>query len=219
MVYKYFLLLNPYRYSKWLSFTVLFSLSLVKPLQAKEIYVTEVSEKSNTAVSKAIRLKTAIEKSTSLRANSNVQTLDRDILFRYPQTISQTSQISQSLSQQDNTRPPSNQPIPQQNIPALPPPEELLEPNGIPSTPETIPPTQIPQTILVNKIEIKGSTVFSQEEFAKITKDYINKPITFAELLQLRSRITQLYLDEGYITSGAYIQTRDLKTAQLKLKS
>jgi hemolysin activation/secretion protein len=52
---------------------------------------------------------------------------------------------------------------------------------------------------------VLGSTVFSSHELAKVTAPFSGRPITFAELLEARSAVTQLYIDKGYITSGAYI--------------
>jgi hemolysin activation/secretion protein len=63
----------------------------------------------------------------------------------------------------------------------------------------------------VERIEVMGSSVFSAAEFAKITEPYTKRPLAIAELFQLRSAITQLYVDRGYITSGAYIPPQTLQ--------
>ncbi|MEO1377325.1 MAG: ShlB/FhaC/HecB family hemolysin secretion/activation protein [Cyanobacteria bacterium J06635_10] len=189
---------------------------LVKPLKAEEIKQTEVfpqfNKTSKTETSKALRLKSAIQNNLRGTQNSNTETFDRttsiqplntDILFGYPENIAQVGQRRQSFPQ-DRTKPPSTQPLPEENLP-LPPPSELLEPSPTPTIPQTTPPGELPQTINVNKIEIKGSTVFSQEDFEKIKAKYRDRPVTFAELLQLRSEITKFYVDSGYITSGAFL--------------
>lgn len=230
MAAKYFLLSNSYKYCQWLSFAVLSSMALVKPLRAEEIKLTKITSKSykesNALTSKAVKLKNAIQQNKSPRVNSSLQTsdnltsresVDANILFRYPETISQASQRRQS-SPQDTTKPPSTQPLPEPNLPTLPPPEDLLEPNRTPTTPERSVPGKIPQTITVKKFEIKGSTVFSQKYFDKITKPLTNRPITFAEILQLRSQITKLYLDNGYITSGAFIPTQKFQDGTVEIE-
>jgi hemolysin activation/secretion protein len=56
-----------------------------------------------------------------------------------------------------------------------------------------------------------GSTVFSPEEFAKVTAPFTNRPLSFAELIQARSAVTQLYIDQGYVTSGAFIPPQTLQ--------
>ncbi|XGW00948.1 MAG: ShlB/FhaC/HecB family hemolysin secretion/activation protein (plasmid) [Leptolyngbya sp. BL-A-14] len=49
------------------------------------------------------------------------------------------------------------------------------------------------------------SLVFGNEELQKVVAGFLNRPISFAELLQARTAITKLYISKGYITSGAYI--------------
>ncbi len=116
-------------------------------------------------------------------------------------------------------KPPSNQPLPEQSPQPLPSPEELLQPPATTTpTPEPIPSGEVPQTIIVKKFKITGSTVFSPEDFDKITKPFTNRPISFAELFQLRSEITELYVDKGYITSGAYIPPQKLQNGVVEIK-
>jgi len=102
-------------------------------------------------------------------------------------------------------------PIPSPELPQpLPPPEELLEPSSpTPTTPENIPGGL--RTINVERFEVVGSTVFSPEQLAKVLAPFTNRPISFAELFSARSAITQLYFDNGYITSGAYIPPQTLQ--------
>lgn len=101
--------------------------------------------------------------------------------------------------------PPSPQPIPSPTPPAtLPPPEELLPPPTQPPTSQPIP-GRLPETYTVKRFEVVGSTVFSPEELAQVLAPFTQKQISFAELLQASSAITQLYINHGYITSGVYI--------------
>lgn len=94
----------------------------------------------------------------------------------------------------------------------------ILQP-GTPVTPSSAPiPGNIPATITVTRFEVIGSTVFTQQDFDKITKDYINRPISLAELFEMRSKITKLYLDNDYITSGAYIPPQDLEGGVVKIQ-
>lgn len=97
-------------------------------------------------------------------------------------------------------QPPPKLPLPQK----LPPPSELLEPSTpTPIAPQPLP--NIPDTVIIKKFDVVGSTVFSQEELAEILKPFINKPITFEQLSQAKSAVAKLYFDNKYITSGAYI--------------
>ncbi|NJR47478.1 MAG: ShlB/FhaC/HecB family hemolysin secretion/activation protein [Hyellaceae cyanobacterium CSU_1_1] len=58
----------------------------------------------------------------------------------------------------------------------------------------------------IRDIKVIGNTVL-QSEIKKIVKDSQLKyrTATFEDLVCLRSRITQLYLDKGYVTSGAFL--------------
>ncbi|MGG6296814.1 ShlB/FhaC/HecB family hemolysin secretion/activation protein [Leptolyngbya sp. AN02str] len=99
---------------------------------------------------------------------------------------------------------PPQEPLPQTPLPSLPPPEQLLPRPDAPAIPPELgdgPST----TIRVNRFEVVGSTVFSAEELAEITAPYTNRDLSFAELLQVRTAITQHYVSQGYTTSGAFI--------------
>ncbi|MBD2436317.1 ShlB/FhaC/HecB family hemolysin secretion/activation protein [Nostoc sp. FACHB-110] len=103
-------------------------------------------------------------------------------------------------------QPPSTQPLPELSPPTqLPPIEELLQPNTTSPTLEQQSLGEDSATIVVKKFAVTGSTVFSEEDFAKITAPYTNRPIKLQDLYKLRSEITNLYIQNEYITSGAYI--------------
>ncbi|MGB3613530.1 MAG: ShlB/FhaC/HecB family hemolysin secretion/activation protein [Elainellaceae cyanobacterium] len=82
----------------------------------------------------------------------------------------------------------------------------------IPVSPEGVPESAAPGvSFTVEQIEVVGSTVLGTE-IQDLTADYTNRPITFDDLLILRSRITQLYVDEGYVTSGAFLPSNQVLT-------
>jgi hemolysin activation/secretion protein len=97
-------------------------------------------------------------------------------------------------------------------IPTLPPPEQLLP------TPNTPPTTTIlndfSSKIVVKKFDVTGSTVFSPSELQKIIASFTNRPIGFNELLQSANQITELYAQNGYINSGAFIPGNQTFEAQ-----
>jgi hemolysin activation/secretion protein len=74
--------------------------------------------------------------------------------------------------------------------------------------PPTLP---IEGTFRVKQFVLNGSTVFSQAEIDRVTKAFTDRPITFADVLQARSLITELYVNQGYITTGAYIPEQDFQ--------
>ena len=107
------------------------------------------------------------------------------------------------------------QPLPQAPPAPLPPPDQLLKPPS-----QTSPPAEPTQTgaIAVQQFEVIGSTVFSAEELNQELSKFTNRSLTFAELLQARSAITDLYIRKGYITSGAYIPPQNLGLGIVKIQ-
>lgn len=112
-------------------------------------------------------------------------------------------------------QPPSTQPLPEPSPQPLPPPAELLPGSVVPS-PE--PPADAPEFIVVQRFIVTGSTVFTPEELAAVTQPFVGRRITLAELFQARSAITQLYVERGYITSGAYIPPQTLKAGVVEIR-
>jgi hemolysin activation/secretion protein len=111
-------------------------------------------------------------------------------------------------------------PLPTIPLPATPP-DQLLQPTPSPSptSPSELIPGTVPTAIPVTRINVVGSTVFPPEEFAKITKPYVDKgTISLAELFQVRDEITRLYFNKGYITSGAYIPPQELTNGVIEIK-
>ncbi|NOK70996.1 MAG: ShlB/FhaC/HecB family hemolysin secretion/activation protein [Chloroflexi bacterium AL-N10] len=99
----------------------------------------------------------------------------------------------------------------------LPPPENNLQISPLkPPTPEEV--LEIPGTIVVEEFEFIGNTAFSQEELRQVIADFTGKPITFAQLIQAANAITELYIIQGYITSGAYIPSQELRSNTVKIQ-
>ncbi len=122
-------------------------------------------------------------------------------------------------------RPDFQRPAPQPTEPPkplLPPSQEIL-PNtpapNLPTQPTT--PSELPAQIVINRFEVTGSTVFTRADFAQITGKFSNRPLDFAQLQQVASEITQLYVSKGYVNSGAYIpgnQSFDVNGGTLEIK-
>lgn len=118
--------------------------------------------------------------------------------------------------------------IPRPILPPSPPPQPIPYPQPIPepnlTIPEPIPtpsPTlpDLPGSVTLQKIELLGNTAFSTEELLKLTQKFLNLPLTFAELLQIESLLTQHYVNAGYINSGAIIPAgQNLSSGVLKLE-
>jgi hemolysin activation/secretion protein len=99
-------------------------------------------------------------------------------------------------------------PTPSESIPSFPgklppwqPPPQLQTPSLEQPTRNTVP---ADLRFFLKKVEVRGNTVL-QNEIAQLVKRYENKQITFDDLIELRSQITQLYIDKGYINSAAFL--------------
>ncbi len=67
------------------------------------------------------------------------------------------------------------------------------------------------ENFFVKQVEILGSTVL-QEEINELKSKFEKRQVSFEELLQLRSEITKLYIDNGYINSGAFLLSQIIDT-------
>ena len=92
-------------------------------------------------------------------------------------------------------------PLPKQFEAPTPPPGTLLPPAPIP--PETAPFPSL--RVFVREIRVTGSTIFSAEELAKVTAPYVNREVTSEDLEALRVALTLLYVNNGYVNSGAIL--------------
>jgi hemolysin activation/secretion protein len=65
--------------------------------------------------------------------------------------------------------------------------------------------------IAVREFRVTGSTVFSDAELAAVTAPYLGRSIGNEELLALRDRLTLLYVEAGYLNSGALLPDQDVQ--------
>jgi hemolysin activation/secretion protein len=91
--------------------------------------------------------------------------------------------------------------LPKQFETPTPPPGTLLPPAPIP--PQTAPFPSL--RVFVHEIKVIGSTVFTAEELAQVTGPYVNRELTSEDLEALRVALTLLYVNRGYVNSGAIL--------------
>ena len=99
-------------------------------------------------------------------------------------------------------------------------------PSPLPSQQPTIaPPTTLPNQpefsstlINVRKIQITGSTILTAAELATLTQPLEGKSTTLQDLQSLANRITQTYLDRGYITSQAVISEQEITDGMVTIQ-
>ncbi len=129
--------------------------------------------------------------------------------------------VAQNIQQEIKIGPPPSSLSPTLPIPQpLPNPEDLLFPSVPPESvnQNKLSTEEISDAIAVKKFQFEGNTVFSQEELEIIIQSFLNKSLSFSELLQARSAITQFYVKQGYVTSGAYIPPQMLDNGVVIIK-
>ncbi|PSF33314.1 ShlB/FhaC/HecB family hemolysin secretion/activation protein [Aphanothece hegewaldii CCALA 016] len=91
-----------------------------------------------------------------------------------------------------------------------------LQVNSVPfSQPETLSESS---SISLKQVKVLGSTVFSEEDLDKITVPFIGKEVTLETLEEIARQITQLYVANGYLTSGAYLPPQDLSNGVVTIQ-
>jgi hemolysin activation/secretion protein len=86
------------------------------------------------------------------------------------------------------------------------------QPPLLPSSPSIPRRTLQPNNSLKLKIKnfrFQGNTVFSNEDLERLLTPFIGKEISFTDLSKISNAITDYYVEQGYINSGAYIPVAD----------
>ena len=98
-----------------------------------------------------------------------------------------------------------------------PPPSPVLP--IVPVPPEIEAPIQ-PGTVrvFVSDILVVGNTAFSDQEIAEVTAPFKNRTLQTEDLERLRLALTLLYLNKGYLTSGAIIPDQDVKSGVITVQ-
>ena len=110
---------------------------------------------------------------------------------------------------------PDTQPKPP--ITPLPPIEDFLD-----SPPGQLPEEASPESDVefeVKKFKLRGNTVLEEAAVEAIFKEYRDRPITFADLLELESRLTKLYTTNGYINSGVVVPSQNIGRGVVTLQA
>lgn len=102
--------------------------------------------------------------------------------------------------------------VPELSPPAPPTPANSSPAAEEPSTPTTSDP------IAITKINIIGSTILTPNELAALTQPLEGKSLPLSELQSLADKVTQLYLDRGYITSRAILNRQTVQAGVVELQ-
>ena len=105
------------------------------------------------------------------------------------------------------------QPIPQ---PSPEPPQ--VPPTVPPQPPSPVPPTLPDAAIDVQKIQVVGSTILSQDEINALVKPLEGRSATLEQLKQIADKITEIYLNRGYITSRAVLPPQTITAGVVQIQ-
>ena len=98
-------------------------------------------------------------------------------------------------------------PSPSPVLPIVPPPSET----GAPTQPGTV-------QVFVSDVQVIGNTVFSDAEIAEVTAPFKNRTLLTEDLERLRLSLTLLYINKGYLTSGALIPDQDVTSGVITVQ-
>ncbi|MBE9099740.1 ShlB/FhaC/HecB family hemolysin secretion/activation protein [Vacuolonema iberomarrocanum] len=87
------------------------------------------------------------------------------------------------------------------------PPEEQPLIEEPPAEPTPPPAPDDAQRFTVSDIVVTGNTAFDEGDLEPIYQEFLGRSLTFEELQEIADRITQLYLNEGFLTSRAILES------------
>lgn len=92
--------------------------------------------------------------------------------------------------------------------PGPPPPANLALPAVPPGA--VAPPIANLKRFILRKVDVVGNTVIDDAAIRAVVAPYIGKAVTIEDLEEIRRRFTRLYIDRGYINSGAVLPDQNV---------
>jgi len=62
----------------------------------------------------------------------------------------------------------------------------------------------------IDRIRVTGNTVFTKSEIDSLTVPFLKKNLSYEQLKQIAKMITDLYVEKGYVTSGAFFPEQEI---------
>jgi hemolysin activation/secretion protein len=72
--------------------------------------------------------------------------------------------------------------------------------------------------VFVRSYRIAGSTVFSQEELERAVAPWAGRAIRSEDLVAVTNAVTKLYIDRGYVTSGAVVPDQEFEDGIVEVR-
>ncbi len=146
-------------------------------------------------------------------ASAQMNPIEPPQLSQLPPGVSVPTDVRQETTIPQDPVP--QKPLPQEPLPKLPPAKDLLPTPDRPTVDDGGSGSE--SNLTVTRYEVQGSTIFSADELDKVTRPFIGN-VSFAKLLEARSAITKLYVDKGYVTSGAFVPPQTLENGIVKIQ-
>lgn len=85
--------------------------------------------------------------------------------------------------------------------------------------PEALPKTALPELrVNISGVSITGNTALADHTLADIARPYLGRALTTTDIEALRRELTERYVAQGYLTSGAVIPDQDLADGVLQVR-
>lgn len=99
----------------------------------------------------------------------------------------------------------------QEDVPlALPAVESLdLPPSGLATAP----------SLFLKRVLVTDATALSSEAVGQVTQPYLDRNVSAEELQALRTRLSQLYVEQGYITSGVLLPDQSVRDGTVRYQA
>ena len=110
--------------------------------------------------------------------------------------------------------PPRQPPPLPETLPSPAPAPPLTSPQPLPPQPSSLPEARV----RVKRVEVLGSTVFSSKDLAEVVAPFVGKELSFEQLLELRTAVTNLYTSKGHTTSGAFLPPQDFSSGAIQVQ-
>lgn len=91
--------------------------------------------------------------------------------------------------------------------------------NVLPALPETLPEhafTSV-EMVFIDRIDLAGATVLPPDEVTALADRYTNRRVSISELHELRYRLTALYVQNGYVSSGVVLPDQRIDNGIVRL--
>lgn len=73
------------------------------------------------------------------------------------------------------------------------------------------------KTVVVERFEFAGNTLFSGEELSALIKDYRNRPVTLLEIFEAADRVADFYVSRGYTLASVNVPPQKLEQGTVRL--